>query len=219
MKCVAVRCLEHWPNLKEYFLKFLPKQNNFKWEIENTARYTRLKTCFADPTMETYFAFVAFVAQDFEVFLSPFQSIDPMIHLLYLAMLSLYGLQREFIRGAKSSSEDLGENIRINVNAEKNVKPIHMIDVGTKAKTMFAQNMISDEGQEKFRKRCLKFFQVFVSYLQQKLPFDVNLLMNGQFLNPVKRKAGSATSAISNLALKVTSVLENVLGSIFQIES
>ena len=56
---VAVRCLEQWPNLKEYFRKFLPKQKNFKLEIENTARYTRLKTCFADPTMEAYVAFVA----------------------------------------------------------------------------------------------------------------------------------------------------------------
>ena len=162
----------------------------------------------------------AFVAQDFEAFLVPFQSKDPMIHLLYPAMLSLlYGLQRKFIRGAKLSSGDLSENIRINANAEKNVKPLHVIDVGTKAKTMFAQNLISDEGQEKFRKGCLKFFQVSVSYLQQKLPFDVNLLKNAQFLNPVKRKAGGATSAISNLALKVTSVLENVLGSVFQMES
>ena len=94
-----------------------------------------------------------------------------------------------------------------------------VIHVGTKAKAMFAQNMISDEGQEKFRKGCLKFSQVSVSYLQQKLPFDVNLLRNAQFLNPVKRKAGGATSAISNLPLKVTSVLENVLGPIFQMES
>ena len=69
----------------------------------------------------------------------PFQSKDPMIHLLYLAMLSLlYGLQRKFILGAKLFSEDLGENIRINVNAENNVKHIRMINVGTKAKTMFA---------------------------------------------------------------------------------
>ena len=88
MKYVAVRCLEQWPNLKEYFLKFLLKQKNFKHEIENTARYTCLKTCFADPTMEAYVAFVAFVAQDFKVFLLPFQSKDPMINLLYPAMLS-----------------------------------------------------------------------------------------------------------------------------------
>ena len=140
-----------------------------------------------------------------------------MIHLLNLAMLCLlYGLQRKFICGAKLSSEDLGENIRIN---EKNVKPIRTIDVRTKAKAMFAQIMISDEGQEKFRKGCLKFFQVSVSYLQQNLPFDVNLLRKAQFLNPVKRKAGGATSAIFNLALKVTSVLKNILGSVFQMES
>ena len=79
--------------------------------------------------------------------------------------------------------------------------------------------MILDEGQKKIRKGCFKFFQVSVYYLQQKLPFDVNLLRNTQFLNPVKRKGRSATSAISNLAFKITSVLEYVLGSIFQIES
>ena len=80
--------------------------------------------------MESYVAFVAFVARDFEAFLLPFQSKDTMIHLLYPAMLSLlYGLQRKFIRCAKFSSKDLGENIRINFNAEKDVKPILMIDV------------------------------------------------------------------------------------------
>ena len=72
--------------------------------------------------MEAYIAFVAFVAQDFEVFLLPFQSSDPVIRLLYPAMFSLhYGVQRNFIHGAKLSSEDLGKNIRISVNAEKNV--------------------------------------------------------------------------------------------------
>ena len=93
MKYVAVQCLEQWPNLKEYFLKFLPKQKNFKREIENTARYTSLKTCFADPTREVYVAFVAFVAQDFEAFFMPFQKQGPYDSFRYPAMLSvLYGL-------------------------------------------------------------------------------------------------------------------------------
>ena len=91
--------------------------------------------------------------------------------------------------------------------------------MGAKAKTMFAQNLISDEGQEKLRKGCLKFFQVFVSYLQQKLPYDNNFVRNAQFLNPVKRKTRGATSDVSNLALKVTIVMKNVAGSIFQMES
>ena len=60
--------------------------------------------------------FVAFAAQDFEAFLLPFQSKDPMIHLLYPAMLSLpYGLHRKFICGVKLSSEDLGENVRMSM--------------------------------------------------------------------------------------------------------
>ena len=33
MKYVALRLLEQWSNLKEYFLNFLPKQSNFKSEI------------------------------------------------------------------------------------------------------------------------------------------------------------------------------------------
>ena len=130
-----------------------------------------MDTCFDDPTVETYVAFVVLITQNFESFLFPFQSKDPMIHLLYPAIPSPYGLQKKFFRGAKLSSEDLRGNIRINVNV--NVKPIRMIDMGTKAKAIFAQNMISDEGQEKFRKGCLKFFQVSVSYLQQKLHFSI----------------------------------------------
>ena len=64
-----------------------------------------------------------------------------MIHLLYLAMLSLLNvLQRKFILGAKLFSEDHGENIRINVNAENNVKPIRMINVRTKAKTVCSEH-------------------------------------------------------------------------------
>ena len=38
MKYVALRCLEQWENLNEYFLKFLPQQKNFKKEVEKTQR-------------------------------------------------------------------------------------------------------------------------------------------------------------------------------------
>ena len=96
MRYVAVQCLEQWPNLKEYFLKFLLKQKNFKQEVENIARYTPLKICFADPAMEAHVVFVAFVAQYLEAFLLLFQSKDSMIHLPYPAVISLlYGLHKE----------------------------------------------------------------------------------------------------------------------------
>ena len=93
---VSVWYLEQWPNLKEYFLKFLLKQKNFKQEVENIARYTPLKICFADPAMEAHVVFVAFVAQYLEAFLLLFQSKDSMIHLPYPAVISLlYGLHKE----------------------------------------------------------------------------------------------------------------------------
>ena len=66
--------LEQWPNLKEYFLKFLLKQKNFKREIRSTARYNCTKVCFTGPALETYVGFVVFVAQDFDAFLVPVQS-------------------------------------------------------------------------------------------------------------------------------------------------
>ena len=134
MKYVVVWSLEQWPNLKGYFLKFLRKQKNFKREIGNATRYTRLKTCFPDPFMEAYVVLVAFVAQDFEAFLLPFQIKDPMIDLLYPAVLSSLWSPKKIHPWCKMSSKDLGENISINVNAEKIVKPIRMVDVGTKTK-------------------------------------------------------------------------------------
>ena len=48
---------------------------------------------------------------------------------------------------------------------------------------------------------------------------DVNLLKYAQYINPVKRNAAGATSAISNLALNMTTVLENVLENVFKMEA
>ena len=42
IKYVAVRVLDQYPNIKEYFLKFLPKQNTFRSTVEKTDRYKRI---------------------------------------------------------------------------------------------------------------------------------------------------------------------------------
>ena len=140
LKYVALRCLEQWPNLKEYFLTYLPRQKNFKHDIQNTQRYTRIKTALTNPLMEAYVAFCAFIAHDFESFLIPFQTSEPMVHLLHPSLCNLlFKLQRKFIRKNKLSS-DLSENIYIDVNNVKNVKPSDQIDVGTKALSMFSTN-------------------------------------------------------------------------------
>ena len=71
MKYVALRLLEQWPNLKEYFLNFLPKQSNFKSEIAKTYRYIRIKEAVEELLTEAYVSFCAFTAHDFESFLLP----------------------------------------------------------------------------------------------------------------------------------------------------
>ena len=220
MKYVALRCLEQWPNLKEYFLTYLPRQKNFKHDIQNTQRYTRIKTALTNPLMEAYVAFCAFIAHDFESFLIPFQTSEPMIHLLHPSLSNLlFKLQRKFIRKNKLSS-DLSENIYIDVDNMKNVKPSDQIDVGTKALSMFSTNnvFIPDEKQKKFREDCLNFYVTAVQYLQKNLPFEVNLLKYAQYIHPEKRNAAAASNAISNLAIKITAVLGNCLSVVFKIE-
>ena len=68
MKYVALRLLEQWRNIKEYFLNFLPKQSNMKSEIAKTYRYIRIKNSLEEPLTEAYVSFYAFTAHDFESF-------------------------------------------------------------------------------------------------------------------------------------------------------
>ena len=49
MKYVAVRILQQWKNFKEYFLKFLSKQSDFKSTVANTDRYKRICAALQDP--------------------------------------------------------------------------------------------------------------------------------------------------------------------------
>ena len=219
MKYVAVRCLEQWKNIEEYFLKFLPKQKNFKREIASTQRYARLKAAISDPVMPAYISFIIFNAQDFEMFLSPFQSKEPLIHHLHSSMVRLlYSLMRKFIKPTKLDNDDLSNNITINVRKEENLKSLKSLDVGCRAKVTFSQNIITSEQETEFRQKCLNFYQTCVEKLQLKLPLEVKFLKDVQFINPIKRSDPDATSAISNVALRITSTLENVLPEVFQVE-
>ena len=99
MKYACVRVLEQWKNLKEYFLKFLPKDKTFKQRIAPTSRYKRIKTALESVVTEPYIAFCAFTTQDFEAFLVPFQNNQPMIHILYPAMCKLVSyIMSKFIK-------------------------------------------------------------------------------------------------------------------------
>ena len=63
MKYVCIHLSEQLPNLKEYFLKFLPKTNQYN-ELKKTESYQRIKSILADPISEVYLSFCAFAAGD-----------------------------------------------------------------------------------------------------------------------------------------------------------
>ena len=78
--------LEYWENFTEGFLKFLPKQKNFKGTIKETSRYKQSIEVIQSDLAQQYLAFRAFSSEDFKEFFLKFQSEQPMIHLLYSSM-------------------------------------------------------------------------------------------------------------------------------------
>ena len=83
-----------------------------------------------------------------------------------------------------------------------------LIYVGTKAKVFFSGNLIGDEHEEKFRKECLKFFQIAVKYLLENLPHESKIIKYAQYLHPKKRNESFSTSGISNTALAINKVCQ-----------
>ena len=71
-KQVAVRVVEQWGSLTEYFLKCFPKQKDAFREINKTARYQRIVEALEDTITLADVSFCAFIARDFEMILLPF---------------------------------------------------------------------------------------------------------------------------------------------------
>ena len=220
MKFVAVRVVEQWVNLTEYFLKFLPKQKGFR-QVEKTERYQRIRDSLQEDVTLAYVAFTAFVSSDFETFLLPFQSSKPMIHVLYTEMERLLGsLLNKFIKSKYIKEPPVLGLHTLGVTKEKYHKPLTMIDVGTKVKCMLAKSgLLTSETQQKLREDCLSFYVNSVSYLQKELPFDNTFLKHAQYLHPEKRCDPSSLSGVSNLALSMTRVLKHCLPSVFNVSA
>ena len=53
-------------------------------------------------------------------------------------------------------------------------------------------------------------------YLQNHLPFNVGIIKYAQYAHPEKKNIPGATNAISNLALKITSVVGSRLSDAFE---
>ena len=68
---------------------------------------------------------------------------------------------------------------------------------------------MASDMEKKFHQDCLDFFITAVQYLQSYLPYDLSLLQHSQYIYPDKCNASELLSVISNLAVKITSVLNN----------
>ena len=202
MKYAAVRILEQWKNLKEYFLKVLPQQSTFKSTVAKTERYKRITKALQDPLTEAYVSFCAFASAEFEDFLLPFQSDEPLIHLLYPSMCKLVSnLMGKFICKKMLSGVD-SENLLVDIHLKTNRKPLSLIEVGTKAKGILNEQAhllnVSQDKLQYLRKECLDFYLAAATHLLDRLPFHVLVIKHAQFFHPCKRNDSGSTNAISN---------------------
>ena len=223
MKYVAVRILGQLVNLKNYLSTFFPKQKNFN-ALFKIGRYKRICEALRnDIHTQGYLGFFAFSPQDFEAFLVQFQTESPMIHMLYPPMCKLLNsLLQKFILPKKLKNDDgefksQPEILMIDFCKIENHRKLSSIELGTKVKLLLHGAALPNSVDEKFRTECKEFYIASASYLQENLSFHVSLLKHAQFLHPKKRIAPGATSAISNLTMKVASVLENHLSPVFHL--
>jgi hypothetical protein len=103
----------------------------------------------------------------------------------------------------------------LNVSDKKILKPLSVIDIGTKAKSLFIISPLEmDENEKRFRGECLKCYQLTVEQLKIKLPLN-SFLESCGYINPIKRNCAQALERITSLTRKVTKSLANVLADVF----
>ena len=139
LRKVLVRLTEQYDNLKEYFLTFLRTTFSFKANVEKSKRYERICESLNDDSTLCYLSFIAYFASDFESFLTKFQSLKPLIHILYEEMETLlWNVMTKFVKSTYLTNKKDGEKCAVSANelllvqtADKNVKNPNNIDIGT----------------------------------------------------------------------------------------
>ena len=154
LRKVYVKVLGQYQNLREYFLKLLPKTSTFKSMVRDTERHERIKEVLENEASVSYIAFIAFIANDFEIFLKTFQSMKSRIHIVYPEMTKLLtSLMSKFIKSKLSrddfnNAKSVSDLLTPNVKVTKNCKPLKLIDFGTKAKYSFPESLDNQYREE-----------------------------------------------------------------------
>ena len=226
LKPAILRILDQLPNIKEYFLRFLPNQKNFKREIQQTDRYKRIIAVLKDKMMPSYLSFAAFAAQDFESFISKLQKREPMIHVLYSCMDTLLvNLLQKFVSDKCIAKEKEGstnlkpkpvqELSKLDVRDKNNRKRISSVEIGTRTQCFLVENRIPPQETLTFRHECMEFYATAVEYLRKNLPYDSKLLDDCQVIHPEKRHGTHTLNCISRLSLTIMEPLKAVLTTVF----
>ena len=144
---VAVRVLEQFENLREYFLVSLPKTKGFNYQkgVGNTERYQRIKSVLENKLVPAALAFIVYITNLYSPFVLLLQKEEPLIHILLTQMKKLiYDLLVNFIDKSylskcmsKDGSEMTLESLR-NIDL-RTIDPKYkkaQVEVGSKAKTL-----------------------------------------------------------------------------------
>ena len=192
---VVVRLIEHYDNLKEYFLIFLLTTSSFKASVKKSSHLENICRMLKDDTTLCFLSFVAYFATDFESFLTKFQSMKPLIYTLYEEILTLlWNIMARFVRSKHLTEMKDGEKHALPVNqpllvntCDKDVvKGLHHVDVGTKASGLSLSSSLGiGEVEKKFRSDCLQAYGNVADYLKKMLPIN-SLIENAAFINPEK---------------------------------
>ena len=216
--------IEQHENLKEYLLNFLPKTTGFFLRCKKSPRYERIKKILSEEGTIRYVSFVVYFAKDFEIFLKKIQTVPPLVYIYTEMENLLWNTMSKFIRSkylynlqngnkAKVSATEL---LFIDVNDKKYFKSLKSLDIGRKAKSMFAASGVLDmcEEEKEFRQNCLPSYINTVAHMTTKLPFNT-FLKNCSYIHPLKPNETNALGGISNLILQVSNALNNMLPNVF----
>ena len=66
MKYVVIRIIHQWPNLEEFFLRFISKQKEFKRLVNSTKRYESIVECLKNNMTLPNLSFTTFLANLYE---------------------------------------------------------------------------------------------------------------------------------------------------------
>ena len=108
------------------------------------------------------------------------------------------------------------ELLLIDVDDKKYFKSLKSIDVGTKAKSMFAASDVRDtcEEEKEFRQNCLSLYINTAAHMLTKLPFNT-FPKNCSCMHPLKGNERNIFGRISNLTLQVSNAFNDLLPNIF----